>query len=121
MRQGVAAILLLLAALSLVAGCRQAPETATDLEITRQMWNVDEKAGVVRVVGELANRGQTPVSAVEVKATLRGASGAARGENISEVLRDLRAGEKRQFALNIRNHGGVSRVELTPQIPGQGD
>lgn len=117
MHRRAAALVLLSAALGLMAGCRRTPEAATALEITRQRWNVDEKAGVVRVVGEIANRGQTPVVGVEVKALLRGASGEARGENLSEVLRDLRPGEKRQFAVDIRSHGGVSSVELTPQVP----
>ena len=116
MRRATAA-LLVLAALGLVAGCRQAPPGPANLEITRQRWNVDEKAGTVRVAGEIVNRGETAAPELEIRAVLIGASGEARGENTSEVLRDLRPSEKRQFALNIRSHGGVARVDLTPQVP----
>ena len=117
MRGRTALALLLLSALCLTGGCRRPPEAAPNLEITRQRWNHDEQAGMVRVVGEIANRGQTTVRAVEVKVSLRGTSGETRGENLSEVMRNLRPGEKRQFALDLRSHGGLSKVELTPQIP----
>lgn len=111
-------LLLTATALTLaLAGCRQAAAPEPKLEITRQRWNVDEKAGIVRVVGELANRGETVILEVEVKAVLLGASDEPRGENTTPVLRDLRPGEKRQFAVNVRSHGGVSRVELRPQVP----
>ena len=54
---------------------------------------------------------------IEVKADLLGTSGESRGENITPILRDLAPGEKRPFALNIKSHGGVSRVDLTWQVP----
>lgn len=106
-------------ALGLVAaGCARAPQSQPlNLEVTRQRWNVDEKAGVVRIVGEVVNRGPAAVREVEIRAVLIGTSGEARGENTTPVLRDLAPGEKRQFALNVRSHGGVARVELLPQLP----
>lgn len=104
-------------ALAVGAGCRQAAAPEPKLEITRLRWNVDEKAGVVRVVGEIVNRGEVVVREVEVKAVLLGSSDEPRGENLTPVLRDLRPGEKRQFAVNVRSHGGVARVELRPQVP----
>ncbi len=119
MKRGAPALLLGTMALALVlsAGCRQAAAPEPKLEITRQRWNVDEKAGIVRVVGEIVNPGETTVREIEVKAVLLGSSDESRGENTSPVLRDLRPGEKRQFAVNVRSHGGVSRVELRPQVP----
>jgi hypothetical protein len=113
----LAALLLPALALGLL-GCR-APAAAPppNLEIPRFRWNADEGAGVVRVAGEVVNRGQTTVPQIEVKADLLGTSGESRGENITPILRDLAPGEKRPFALNIKSHGGVSRVDLTWQVP----
>lgn len=100
------------------AGCSRAPESQPlDVEITRQRWNVDEKAGIVRIVGEIVNHGPAPVREVEIRAVLIGVSGEARGENTTPILRNLAPGEKRQFALNVRSHDGVVRVELLPQRP----
>jgi len=99
-------------------GCGRGPESQPlNLEITRQRWNVDERAGLVRIVGEVVNRGPKPVAEVEVRAILIGTSGEARGENTTPILRNLAPGEKRQFALNVRSHGEVVRVELVPQLP----
>jgi hypothetical protein len=118
-RPALAALLLATGlALGLGPGCREASSPpAPRLEVTRQRWNVDEKAGIVRVVGEMVNLGQATVPEVEVKAVLLGTSGEARGENTTPLLRNLRPGEKRQFAVNVRSHGGVARVELRPQVP----
>jgi hypothetical protein len=81
------------------------------------MWNVDVKHGVVRVDGEVVNRGPAPVPAIEVRAVLVGSSGEARGENTTEVLHDLAPGEARTFSVLVGNHGGVSRVDLKWQVP----
>lgn len=121
MRRGwprLASVLLGLLLGVIAGGCGRAPESQPlNLEITRQRWNVDDRAGVVRIVGEVVNRGSAPVREVEIRATLIGTSGEARGENTTPILRNLAPGEKRQFALNVRSHGGVARVELLPQRP----
>ena len=123
-RQRAAALLAPALALSLL-GCRAphaappatAPATAPALEIPVQRVVDDKASGVVRVVAEIVNRGPTTVPQVEVKAVLLSTSGEARGENTSPIIRDLAPGETRQFGLNIKSHGGVSRVELTWQVP----
>ena len=117
MRAAAGALAVLLTALAVggAAGCSRAKAEPPLLEITRQRWNVDEKAGVVRVVGEIANLGQTTAPPVVVRAVLRGSSDESRGENSTPALRDLLPGDKRQFALNVRSHGGVAKVDLTWQ------
>ena len=111
---GAAAAAALLCGLGL--GCRRAPEPTPDLEITRYRYNLDEKADVVRVVGEIVNRGATRVPQVEVRATLISLQGTPRGDN-SVTIAELAPGEARTFAVDVTSHGGVSQVELTWQLP----
>jgi hypothetical protein len=79
--------------------------------------DVDDRAGLVRVVGEVVNAGPTTVPRLEVRAVLLGTSGETRGENLSPLLEDLAPGEKREFGVNVRSHGGVSRVDLSGEVP----
>ena len=107
-----------LAGLLLVGGCQRSAHTPPSLEFTRYRVNGDEKRGVARVVGEIANRGTAPVHEVEVHATLIGTTGSERGRNMVRV-RNLQPGEPCAFALNVTTHGPVSNVQLTWALPGE--
>ena len=109
-------VLLGLALTALLSGCRQPPTVTPDLEFTRFRVNVDDKRALARVVGEIVNRGKTTVPEIEIHATLVGAGGSERGENMVP-MRDLGPGESRAFALNITTHGAVSNVKLRWEFP----
>ena len=115
MRWG-AAVLLGVALTALLGGCRTTPATTPALEFTRYRVNLDDKRAMARVVGEIVNRGQTAVPEIEIYATLVGAGGSERGDNMVQ-MQDLRPGESRPFALNITMHGAVSNVQLRYDLP----
>ncbi len=96
-----------------IAGCRGKEDggTVEDLFIRRYRCNIDENHGVVRVVGEVENKGKRPVAEVEVRAIPCSPSGSRRGENMT-VLRNIKPGERRIFSLTVTSHGRATSVQL---------
>ena len=96
-----------------IPGCRGGEDggIVEDLFIRRYRCNIDENHGVVRVVGEVENKGKQPVAEVEVRAIPRSPSGSRRGENMT-VLRNIKPGERRTFSLTVTSHGRAASVQL---------
>ena len=101
-----------------LSGCRGAARTTSfdNVQVSRYRWHLDEKGLKVRVVGEVRNTGSVVVAAVAVRAVLRNARGAVRGEN-TIVLDDIQPGEARVFAQDVMWHGGAVRVRLEVRSP----
>lgn len=115
-RRRLSALVLLALLGQMLLGCTPSLPEGPDLEITRWRYNLDEKHEIVRVAGEIVNHSDSTVPEVEIYTTLLSSSGSKCGVNM-EVVRDLRPGEKRTFALNVTSRGQTSRVELHYEIP----
>ncbi len=94
-------------------GCRGEEKEGSieDLFIGRYRYNIDKNQSVVRVVGEVENKGSALVKAVEVHAILHSSGGSRRGMNMI-VLKDIAPGELRTFSLTVTSHGRTSTVQL---------
>lgn len=117
-RRSLAQLLFLLAGVVLLAGCpggRQPPDLS-DLFISNRRFNIDDSRGLVRVFARLENAGQDRYREVEVYATLVSAGGDKAGEN-TILLREIKPGEKRDFALNVTSHGRTHDVVLEVRAP----
>lgn len=117
-RRARAQYIILLTATVVLAGCpggRQ-PSDLSDLFISNRRFNIDESRGLVRVYARLENTGQSRYREVEVHVTLLSASGDKAGEN-SVVLRDLKPGERRDFAVSVTSHGRTHDVGLEVRAP----
>ncbi len=117
--RNIGAILLaIVAGLVVAGGCvgRGGAGKASDVFVHRYRYNIDEEHNLVRVFGELENRGQYPVQAVVVKAIIRNRSYSKTGENIV-VVKNIKPRERRTFSLTVTSHGGASTVECQVMEP----
>lgn len=97
------------------AACsRTPPGSVDDLFITNKRFNIDNDSGVVRVYARVENTGQGPVREARMEAVLRSADGNKRGTN-NVILKDIAAGEKREFSVVVTSHSQATDVEIIPR------